>query len=309
MASSERSIAGSRDSRTYMAFAGAMFIGGANFIAVSFSNMELPPLFGATVRFAVAALLFFAVARVARVPVVRGREAIGAAVYGVLGFGIAYALLYYALLGLPAGTVSVVVAAVPMITFVIATLLRQEPPTVRKVAASAIVIIGIAILSTDSLGGGTGGSFLLAALLATVAISASSVVAKALPNVHPINMNAVGMGTGSVLLALGSLLWNEQWALPRESSTWLAVAWLVFFGSIGLFQLFLYVVRRWSASATVYAVAGMPVVAAVLGVLLLDQPVTPAMFAGGSLVLLAIYLGAVTRGRPTTTVAAEEGAV
>jgi len=45
------------DSKTYAAFFLAMVIGGVNFIAVSLSNKELPPLFGATLRFALATLV------------------------------------------------------------------------------------------------------------------------------------------------------------------------------------------------------------------------------------------------------------
>ncbi|MFP3854899.1 MAG: EamA family transporter [Anaerolineales bacterium] len=105
---------------TYAAFLGTVFIGGANFIAVSFSNQELPPFFGATLRFALAAVLFFLIAGVKGIPLARGRQAMGAILYGVLGFGAAYACLYYALVGLPAGTAAVILAAVPLVTHLIA---------------------------------------------------------------------------------------------------------------------------------------------------------------------------------------------
>ena len=85
------------ESKTYAAFAGAVVIGGANFIAVSMSNMELPPLFGATFRFALGTVLFLLISGLARIPLARNREAAGAALYGLFGFGAAYALLYYAL--------------------------------------------------------------------------------------------------------------------------------------------------------------------------------------------------------------------
>ena len=40
------------------AFAGAVVIGGSNFVAVRFSNRELDPLWGAGLRFALAAAVF-----------------------------------------------------------------------------------------------------------------------------------------------------------------------------------------------------------------------------------------------------------
>lgn len=300
-------MAKSPDSRTYAAFAGAVVIGGANFIAVSFSNMELPPLFGAALRFALAAALFFLVASAWRVPLARGRSAAGAAVYGLLGFGVSYALLYYALLGLAAGTAAVILATVPLFTLLIAVLLGQERLSLRGVVGGVLVIAGIAVLSLDAFGGELGSSYLIAAILGAVAVAASSVVAKAFPDVHPVNMNAIGMAAGTVLLAAGSLALGERWALPRESQTLVALAWLVILGSVGLFQLFFFVIRRWTASATVYAVAGMPVVAAGLGAVMLGQPITVEVLAGGVMVIAAVYVGAISRTRGAPKVPPPEG--
>jgi drug/metabolite transporter (DMT)-like permease len=286
------------DKNTYLAFAGAVLVGGANFVAVSFSNMELPPLFGAALRFALAATLFFLLIRLSGVPLARGRAVLGAAAYGLLGFGAAYAFLYYALVGLAAGTVAVIMAAVPLFTLIMAILMGQERLTARGIVGGSLAIAGIAVLSLGTLGGNLSPIYLIAAILGAVAAAASTVAAKALPNVHPLNMNAIGMASGAILLTTGSLLLQERWVLPTESNTWLALSWLVIFGSVGLFQLFLYVVRRWTASATVYAVTGMPVVAVALGALMLSQPVTPAILAGGAMVTAAVYVGAIARTQP-----------
>lgn len=280
--------------KTFTAFIGAVIIGGANFVAVSFSNVELPPLFGAALRFALATMLFFLIARALRVPSARGRSAAGAAIYGLLGFGAAYALIYYSLLGLTAGTAAVILATVPLFTLLIAVLLGQEGLSVRGVIGSVLAITGIAVLSMGALEGDLSSTHFAAAVLASVAAAGSSVAAKAFPDVHPVHMNAIGMGAGTVLLALSSLALGERWALPREAETLLAMGWLVLLGSVGLFQLFLYVMKRWTASATVYAIAGMPVVAVGLGALMLEQPVTVEVLVGGFMVIAAVYVGALS---------------
>lgn len=279
------------DSKTFAAFFLAMGIGGANFIAVSLSNRELPPLFGATLRFALATLLFFAIARVGRIPLARGRDAAGAVIYGLLNVGVSYALLYYALVGLDASMVAVIIASVPLFTLAIAVLFGQERLSIRRVAGGILAIAGIVILR--GVGGEFTPSYFIAALIGAIAIAASSVVAKAYPNVHPLNMNAIGTAAGTLLLAVSSLLFGESWALPQGSATWLAVGWLVILGSVGLFQLLLFVIKRWTASAAVYAVTGMPVIAAGLGIVILDQPVTMEVVAGGILVIAAVYVGVI----------------
>jgi drug/metabolite transporter (DMT)-like permease len=283
------------DTKIHLAFITAVLIGGANFVAVSFSNLELPPLFGAALRFALAAFLFFLILRLRRVQLARGRSAVGAAIYGLLGFGAAYAFLYYALVGLAAGSVAVIMAAVPLFTLIIAVLLGQERLSVRGFIGGGLAIAGIAVLSLGALGDNLSPAYLVAAVLGAVAAAASSVAAKALPDVHPLNMNAIGMASGAILLVVGSILFGEQWMIPRQPYTWLALSWLVILGSVGLFQLFLYVIRRWTASATAYVITAMPVVAVALGAILLDQPVTPTVVVGGFLVIVAVYVGAISR--------------
>lgn len=283
------------DRKTYAAFFLVMIIGGANFIAVSLSNGELPPLFGATLRFALATLLFFVIARALHIPLARGRDAVGAVFYGLLNVGVSYAFLYYALVGLNAGTAAVIVAAVPLFTLAIAVLVGQERLSINRVAGGTLAIIGIVILR--GLGGDIVLSYFVAAVFGAIAIAASSVVAKAYPNVHPLNMNAIGTAAGTLLLAVSSLIFGEQWVFPHESTTLIAVGWLVIAGSVGLFQLLLFVIKRWTASATVYALTGMPVISAVLGIVILDQPITREVLAGGILVIAAVYVGAIARQR------------
>jgi len=286
------------DTRTYAAFGCAVLIGGANFVAVSVSNQELPPLFGATLRFAAAGVLFFLLLQLRRVPIARGRAAAGAALYGLLGFGVAYACAYYSLVGLSAGATSVIFAAVPLFTLLLAAGIGQERLTARGIGGGLLAIAGISVLSWGTFESGLELSYVLAAVVGAVAVAGSSLVAKSLPRVHPLNMNAIGMAAGTAFLAGGSQLLGEAWFLPRESATWTAVGWLVLIGSVGLFQLFLYVIGRWTASATVYALAAMPVVAVALGALLLDQPATGWMLVGGMMVLTAVYIGAIARRRP-----------
>ena len=102
----------SPDRSTVAAFSAAVLIGGINFLAVKLSNEELEPLFGAALRFTAAALLLCAASAALRRPFPRRRAAVGAVLYGLLGFGVAYALLYFALVGLSPGLTSIVTAAV-----------------------------------------------------------------------------------------------------------------------------------------------------------------------------------------------------
>jgi drug/metabolite transporter (DMT)-like permease len=283
------------DRSTLAAFGAAVFLGGTNFVAVRLSNEALPPFFGAALRFGLAALVLYAIATIRGLPLPRGRALVGASLYGLLGFGIAYAGLYYALVGLPAGTASLILAAVPLLTLILAVLHRQERFSSRALFGGVLAIVGIAALSADSLQGDLEPKYLLGSLIGSLAVAESAVVVKAFPRWDAITTNAVGMTVGTAILAIVSLVAGEAWALPTTPRTWFVVAWLVVAGSVGLFVLVLYVIARWTASASVYVLTLMPVVAVTLGAVMLDEPVTVGVIGGGAVVLVAVYIGALSR--------------
>jgi drug/metabolite transporter (DMT)-like permease len=240
-------------------------------------------MFGAAFRFALATILLLGIMALAGRRVPRGRAAAGAVIYGLLGFGLSYALLYIALVELPAGTSSLILAVTPLFTLILAVAHRQESLSMRGLIGAALAVVGITILSGGSIGSEFPPAHLLAALLGAVCIAESSVIVKGFPRTDPITTNAVGMAAGTVLLRIASLVSGEQWMLPATTRTWLVLAWLVVVGSVGLFILFLFVIARWTASATVYALTLMPVVAVTLGALLGRRTSHDQALGGGCL--------------------------
>ena len=282
---------------TKVAFAATVFIGGMNFVAVKFSNSELPPLYGAGLRFASAAVILLLIAKLGRMELPRGTALLGAALYGILNFAVGYALMYVALLGISAGTTSTVLACVPLITLVLAVIHRQERFTVHGVVGGLFAVAGITVMSVRGLGAELPILSLLAAVGGAFAFAESGVVVKGFPKSHPITTNAVGMAVGAVALFMGSAVSGEAWTVPQEARTWLVLVWLVVGGSIGLFGLFVFVIKRWTASASAYAITLMPVISVTLGAVLADETITPEVIAGGALVVFGVYAGALSARR------------
>ncbi|MBD0339311.1 MAG: EamA family transporter [Thermoleophilia bacterium] len=288
---------GDLDAWTLAAFAGVVVVGGANFVAVKETVGELEPLYGAATRFGLASLVFFAILALTRTHLPRGLALVGAALYGALGFGTAYALMYFALVELTVGVAAVLMASVPVFTLLLAVVQRLEPMTLRGLAGGALAVSGIAVLSANSLGGDVPLRYLLAAIVAPVVVAESTIVAKRFPRTDPIATNAVGMLVGAALLAIASFVAGEAWVLPETGNTWLAAAWLVLAGSVGLFWLFLVVVKRWTASASTFAIPLMPVVALALAATLQGEGIGWPELAGGVLVIGAVYVGVLRRER------------
>jgi drug/metabolite transporter (DMT)-like permease len=282
------------DSATLATYAAVVVIAGSNFVAVRFSNQELPPFWGATLRFAFACALFFVVMRFRKAALPRGRALAGVAVYGALGFGAFYALMYWALVSVPAGLASVLIALVPLLTFFLAIAHGLETFRLRGLAGALIALAGIAVVFAEQLGGAVEVAALLAVIAAAVCAAESTVLVKLFPRVDPAATNAVGILAGLAFLAPLSLVAGETWTLPQRMETIVAVLYLVTIGSVGLFAMFLYVLRRWTATATSYLLVLSPLVTVALASVLAGEQITLQLVLGGALVGVGVYVGALS---------------
>lgn len=274
-----------------------MLIGGSNFVAVRYSNAELPPYWGATLRFIPASVLLFASLAIWRIPIPRGAALTGALIYGALNFGIGYALTYFGLQRAPAGTASVVLASVPVFALVLAVVHGLERFRSRGLIGALVAMAGIALVFGDQLSADVPVANLLA-LLANAAVAAEAgVVAKRFPRTHPLATNAVGMLVGALIVGALSLAVGEPHALPQRLETQLTIVYLATVGSIGLFGLFLFMLGRWTVSASSYALVVMPLVAVSLGAALRGEAVSPFFLTGAVIVAVGVYVGALMPAR------------
>lgn len=292
--SSLKIMGDSPDRPTILAFILLVFLIGTNFIAVRFSNRELPPFWGAGMRFAAAGLLFLLFTLIRRHPLPAGRGLAGALTYGAMQFGLGYALMYWALLEVPAGLTSVILAIVPLFTLLFAGLARIETITIRGVLGSLIALAGIAVIYGARSSGAIAAGYLVAVVAAAACFALGGVIVKLTPSVHPSSMNALGMLTGASVLILLSFLFGEAHALPQELTTWLAFLYLVLLGSIAVFGLVLFTIRRWTASGVSYQLVLSPIVAILLSGWLLGEALDRGMVMGGALVFIGVYLGALS---------------
>jgi drug/metabolite transporter (DMT)-like permease len=297
MAAGSADAEGAPDQVTLAAFGASVLIGGSNIVAVRLSNQDLPPFFGAGLRFAVAAAIFLGVVAAARIPLPRGRALIGTVLYGILAFAAFYALGYWALVDLPASVGAVILSSVPLLTFFFALAHRLEPFRWRALIGALIAISGIVILINGELTLALPATSLLAAFGAAICGAESGVVIKQFPPSHPVATNGLAMAIGAVLLVAISVISGEERALPDRALVWGVLAYLVLLGSLALFALYLFVLKRWTASGASYQFVLIPIVATLLGAWLVDEPITSAVVLGGAVIIVGVYVGALSQGR------------
>lgn len=272
-------------------------LAGGNAVAIRFSNRELAPLWGAGLRFALAAVLIVAVMAALKLALPRGQALLGAVLFGLFQFAGAFGLYYYALVQVHAGLGQTLLALVPLATLLLAVAQRQERLRGAAVIGTLLGLVGVGLISRDPLRESIPLLSLLAVLGSVLCFAEALVLVRRFPPVHPVALNAVGMVAGAVVLVGASAVVGEPLVLPQRVATWVALGYVAAIGSVVVFLLYVYVVQHWTASRAAYVMVLIPFVTVVLSAWLDQEPVTGGLVLGGLLILAGVYVGALRRAR------------
>ena len=286
------------DRLTILAFAGVVACGGLNTIAVKQTVAELAPEWGAGLRFLLAGAIFALLTIARRHGFPRGRALWGAMLYGAVGFAGAFGLIYPGLRQVQAGTGAVVIALSPLATYGLAVAQRQESFRLQGLAGAVIALAGIGIVFVEELSLAVPLGSLLLIFGGMLCLSEAGVIVKWMPRSDPLATNAIAMLTASVLLIAASLFLAEPIALPSRAETLIAVGYIVVFGSVVMFTLYLFGLARWTASGMSYSTLLLPFVSVTVATILTGEHFSLAFVAGGIVMLVGVYVGAFGVHRP-----------
>lgn len=275
-----------------IAFLIFVLVGGGASIAIRVTYGELAPFWSAASRFALAAIVFWILAFIKKIPLPKGRALLGALIFGILTIGLAFLLIAWGLVATPASIYQILMALVPLLTIFLSAIHGIEAITRRGLVGSLLAVIGIAI----TVGGASTADISLphiaAILVAAAFVAEGGVLIKSFPPNPPIMTNAIGMTAGAIILGTVSLLSGEEWTIPTQTDTWIAFIYLVVFVTILVFLLYMYVLSNWTASGTSYGFVLVPLVTIVLAATLVGEKITVNFLIGAAFVLVGVLVGA-----------------
>ena len=291
------------DRVTLAAFVTFVLIGGAVSVAIRLGSFELPPLWAATLRYAGATVAFSAIAIALRIPFPRGVHLLGATLMS-LTFVVSTALFYVGVSTTSASMGAIAFALMPLATLALAATIGIERFTFRGAAGALVAAVGAVVIVGDQLGAAVPLSGLLALGGAMVFGAATSVVIKRLPPGSPISANAAaGLVVTPLIFGL-TLVTGESLALPNRPETWAALAFLILAGSVVLFPLALFIINRWTASGYSYTGLLEPLAAVALAAIILGEPIRLTFVIGGAIVLMGVWVGALSSSAVPSPVSA-----
>ncbi len=279
-------------------------IWGSTYLAIRVAVLGgFPPFMMAGIRFIIAGAGLYAFLRLRGHPGPTLRQWGAAAMAGCLllvagNGGVSFAEQWVA-----SGLTAVWVAITPVWAALFAGLLGRWPGRLEW-AGLFLGIVGVGLLNLE-------GDFqaspigAVALTVATVCWAFGSVWSQKLSLPSGLMASAAEMLVGGVVLAALSLISGEKLARMPDDQALLALAYLIVFGSLVAFSAYLYLLKRVRPSlATSYAYVN-PVVAVMLGVVLLSEHVTAAGIAAMIMIVVAVALVAVGRGRSARSEALE----
>jgi len=273
-----------------------------NFIIVKVGLKQFAPLALASFRVVVAALLILPIyllhgwaghlngfrQRFAR------RDFWKFAQLGLLGVVLNQGCFTVGLSYTTVGHASLIVGVGPIFVLLLACAQGLEALAAQKLIGTILALSGVAVLAVEkglSLHAGT-----LRGDLVTMTGSLSFAFYAVLGKKVAARYDSLAMNTFNYLAGFILILPLAVWEGMRLNwkavgwPGWAALAYMAAFGSVAAYLIFYWALRHMAASKLAAFSYFLPVLATLLGVLVLGEQVTTHLLVGGSLVLVGVYL-------------------
>ena len=264
---------------------------GSTYLGIRIVVEEAPPLTSMGQRYTVAGAILGAVlalrSGVGRLRVTP-RQLLGCALLGLalplLGNGMVSVAEAH---GATSGYVALLIAVSPLAIVVFRAVERDLPRTMTLVG----VLTGFAGLALLVVLGRDGGDRvpLAPALLVLFAGTCWALGSYVQPRLwlprDPFVVAVYEMVTGGLMLTATGLAVGEPWTLDYGARTWWALGYLVTFGSVVAFSAYVWLVANAPISLVATYAYVNPVIAVLLGWLVLGETVTPTTLVGGAVVV------------------------
>jgi drug/metabolite transporter (DMT)-like permease len=281
----------------YVAFGTVCLVWGTTYLAIRIAVQTIPPMLLTSIRFLIAGTVMTSIALARGEKFPRDRRTLAnLALVGLLTLGIGNTAVVWAEQWVPSGLAALFVATAPF-WMALLELFRSggERHTTRGVIGMVIGFAGVAMLVTPK---GAGGSFdrhfvigVIVMQIGSLAWQLGSMRSKyTLQHVRPMVSASLQMLSGGIILAIGGVAAGEPARLHFTPRTFAALAYLTVFGSILAYSAYVYALAHLPTSkSSLYAYVN-PVVAVILGWLILSEQLTWVSIAAMAVILAGVAL-------------------
>lgn len=293
-----RSAAGQRvGGRVIAAFAAVYVIWGSTYLFIKIAIDSVPPLLMSGVRFLIAGGILLAITAGMRGastdpvgwPQWRASMITGALLLFGGNGGVSYGEQF-----VPSGVVALIVATVPLFIALFSAVFLGSRLHRMAVAGIVVGLAGTGVLLRPGAAGGGDLGHMLLVLGAPLAWSIGSLYATRGPLPRRL-LVATGMEMlcGGALLVVGGLITGEASAVHLDhisTASWLSFLYLIVFGSLVAFSAYVWLLSKVPTTAVATYAYVNPLVAVLLGWLVLGERITGQTLIAAALIIVAVLL-------------------
>ncbi|MBA3699776.1 MAG: EamA family transporter [Planctomycetes bacterium] len=281
-----------------IAFAIIYVVWGSTYLGMAIAIETMPPFLMAATRFIVAGTLLIAVRRALGDALPSAQHWRSAAIVGSLLFLGGNGAVAWAQHWVPSGIAALLITTTPFWMTMVPWVVGSSPrPAWTALVGIAIGLVGVALLVGAPVGATVTMPLVIGSLtivMAALSWAIGSLCAKRLPlPSSPWMSSGAQMVCGALGLGLAGVVSGEATHLEVTTislRSWLALAYLIFIGAIVGFSAYVYLLRHSTMTrVSTYAFVN-PVVAVVLGWLVLGEPLSGHTLFAGMLIIVAVML-------------------
>jgi len=278
-----------------LAFFAIYIIWGSTYLLNKISVSQLPPFFLASVRFLIASIIIFIIAKSLGISLsISKKQLLNTTIAGFLFLTLGNGLAVLALKYLDSGFAALEISTQPLVILIMMRVFQGKRIKLMSYIGVILGFIGIFILVSQKEIINKEGHILGMILIFVCMLSwayASIFVGKADLPKNPFVNTGYQMLTGGIMLGVISLVLNESWSLP---STWQPeVQWsmigLIVFGSIIAFTSFNYLLKEVSPEKVATSTYVNPIIALILGWWVLNEHISLQSIIAAVVLLTGVY--------------------
>lgn len=278
-------------------------IWGSTWLFIKLGLEDLPPFTFAGIRFVIACVILFTWIRIRRLPLPQSRaDWILLCITGILAFGLNYGLLFWGEQYISSGLAALLQATIPAFGLIFAHFhLPGERLTWAKIIGVVLGVLGVGVVFSNQLAvaGPQALAGCVALIFSSIFVSYSNVLVKARgTKMHPAILAAGQMFFGMLLLlAVGLPLEGNPLRFHWTPMAVVALFYLAIVGSVIAFLLYYWLVLKIDVTKSMLIALVTPVVAVILGMIVLNEEFGWRTLIGGAMIMAGISSIVLRRGR------------
>ncbi len=269
------------------------FVWSLNYIISKIALRELPPLFTAGLRTAIAGAMILPLYLWHRRHDWSRRDIPLLMALGVLGVALNQVFFVVGIARTSVAHASIMIGLCPVIVLLIASVMGLEKMTAGRLAGMVVALGGVALLQFA--GRRTSGTSLtgdLLVLMASLAFAVFTANAKRVSHrFSTVTLNTFAYVAGGIVLLPVTIWQGRSVAIAEVSAAaWLSVLYMAAFSSVLSYLIYFTALQRIPASRASAFSYMQPVLATTMAIPLLGERPTASLIGGGLLVLLGVML-------------------